>query len=185
MRETTSILIFQAAWGLLILIAVAATLAFEDAPKKQAGFLTNLPVVVPFVLAFGFFYVRWFWGHYQAIPALQIAGVAVMVLGLLGYMASMLSLRRNWSFFASIKEGHRLVITGPYKYVRHPMYFFMILAILGSGFLISNFLIILYTPFIGVIYYLRAKKEEELLKEELPEYKNYVRETKMLIPGIF
>jgi protein-S-isoprenylcysteine O-methyltransferase Ste14 len=116
---------------------------------------------------------------------MQVLGFAIMVLGVSGYIISILHLRRNWAVSAAIKEGHTLVKSGPYKFVRHPMYFFMILVVLGSGFLISNFLIILYTPIVGILYYLRAKKEEEMLKEALPGYVQYIKETKMLIPAIF
>ena len=86
---------------------------------------------------------------------------------------------------ASIKKSHRLVKSGLYRYIRHPMFASMLLIVPGSGLLISNYLVIAFTPIVGAIYYIRAKKEEELLKEEFPEYNQYIKETKMFIPGIF
>ena len=46
-------------------------------------------------------------------------------------------------------------------------------------------MMILFTPVVGIVHYIRVRKEEELLLEAFLEYDQYTRETKMLIPGIF
>jgi len=65
------------------------------------------------------------------------------------------------------------------------MYSSMIVVVLGTGLLIGNYMMILFLPVVSIIYYIRARKEEELLRREFPEYERYTRETRMLIPGIF
>lgn len=65
------------------------------------------------------------------------------------------------------------------------MYASMTAIVLGSGLLIANYMVILFTPVVGIVYYIRAKKEEALLRGEFPEYDRYAGGTKMLIPGIF
>jgi protein-S-isoprenylcysteine O-methyltransferase Ste14 len=178
-------MIFKISWFLLLAIAIIAQFIFGGKLKKKAGIIDNLIVVAPYLIVFGWFSVRDYFGTYKGNLLTQIAGLGFMALGIGGYIVSILFLRHNWAISAAIKEKHTIVGNGPYKYIRHPMYFFMILVILGSGLLISNYLVILYTPIVVCIYYLRAKKEEELLKETFLEYENYIKKTRMLIPGIF
>lgn len=185
MTQDTAVIIFKSSWGLLLLIALLSQILFEDKPKKKAGFITNLLVITPFVVVFGLFYLRFYFGTYESTLTSRIAGTVIVISGMIGYILSLLSLRRNWSLSASVKEGHKLVKSGPYKFVRHPMYFSMIVIVLGTGLLIGNYMMILFIPIISIVYYLRAEKEEELLRAEFPEYDRYAGETMMLIPGIF
>jgi protein-S-isoprenylcysteine O-methyltransferase Ste14 len=184
MTQETAVIIFKSSWGLLLLIALLSQILFEDKPKKKAGFITNLLIITPFVVVLGLFYLRFHFGTYESTLASRIAGTVIVVLGMIGYILSLLSLRRNWSLSASVKEGHKLVKSGPYKLVRHPMYTSMTVIVLGSGLLIANYMMILFTPIVGIVYYIRAGKEEALLRGEFPEYDRYAGETKMLIPGI-
>jgi protein-S-isoprenylcysteine O-methyltransferase Ste14 len=185
MTQETAVIIFKSSWGLLLLIALLSQILFEDKPKKKAGFITNLLVITPFVVVFGLFYLRFYFGTYESTLTSRIAGTVIVISGMFGYILSLLSLRRNWSLSASVKEGHKLVKSGPYKFVRHPMYFSMIVIVLGTGLLMGNYMMILSIPIISVVYYIRAEKEEELLRGEFPEYERYARETRMLVPGIF
>lgn len=185
MKQATAIMIFKSSWGLLLLIALLSQILFEEKPKKKAGFIANLLVIIPFVIVLGLFYFGRYFGTYESTLATRMAGTVTTVLGMVGYILSLLTLRRNWSLSASIKEGHKLIKSGPYKLVRHPMYFSMTVIVLGSGLLITNYMMILFTPLVGFVYYIRARKEEALLRGEFPEYDRYAGETKMLIPGIF
>lgn len=85
----------------------------------------------------------------------------------------------------TLKEGHELVTTGPYRYVRHPIYTGMFLAILGSALITGRvFLLILAGMAIYCIY--SARTEERLMLEQFPEqYAQYKRRTKAIIPFIF
>ncbi len=184
MTQEITVIIFKSVWGFLLFIAVLAQILFEDRPKRKAGFIINQLVITPFVVAFGLFYLGRYFGTYESTLATRIGGTVLLALGMIGYIISHFYLRRNWSLSASIKEGHKLIKNGPYRLVRHPMYSSMILVVLGSGFLIANYIIILFTPIVGIAYYIRARKEEALLREEFSEYDQYARGTKMLIPGV-
>lgn len=185
MNQTSAILIFKLIWGILLAIAVLAQVLFKGKLIRRGGIVANLLVAAPYLVVFGWFSARDFIGTFKANIINQIFGLVIAVFGGCGYIVSILYLRHNWSVSAAIKQGHTLVKSGPYRFVRHPMYFFMTLVVLGSGLLISNFFTILYTPLVLFLYYLRAKKEEEMLKNALSGYDEYVKGTKMLIPGIF
>ena len=185
MTPQINIIIFKSAWGLLFLIAMVAQILFAKKSKRKAGLLTNLLVIIPFVVVLGLFYLeRYFGSVYMSTPVTWIAGAALLGLGTVGYIISHFYLRSNWSLSASIKEGQKLITNGPYRLVRHPMYSSMTVIVLGSGLLISNYLILLFTPGVFIVYYIRSKKEETFLRVEFPEYIQYTRVTKMLIPGI-
>ena len=185
MTQQIAVIIFKSTWGLLFLIAMLAQILFANKSKRKAGLIANLLVIIPFVVVLGLFYLeRYFGSVYMSTPVTWIAGATLVGLGTVGYIISHFYLRSNWSLFASIKEGQKLITNGPYRLVRHPMYSSMTVIVLGSGLLISNSLILLFTPVVIIVYYIRSKKEETLLRAEFPEYNEYSRKTKMLIPGI-
>lgn len=184
MKQETATTIYIAFLSFLLLIVILAQIVFGGKLKKKAGLITNMIIVTPFLIAFILFVFQGYFGAYKSTLVTLIAGVVITTLGILGYIVSILYLWKNWSFSASIKEGHKLVKTGPYRYIRHPIYSSLILVFVGSGLLVSNYIIILCTSIVGFVYYLRARKEEQLLKEEFPEYNKYINETKMLIPGL-
>lgn len=185
MADVVALSIFAFTWWFLLAVAVIAQVMTQSIPlKRQAGPITNALIVTPFVLALGLFFLGRYFGSYQGTPITRGVGAAITCLGLIAYTASHLYLRKNWSMAASIKEGHVLITGGPYRVVRHPMYSSMILVVLGSGLLADNSLMIVSTVFLGLVYYLRARKEEEFLGQEFPGYRDYVKRTKMLVPWL-
>lgn len=119
-----------------------------------------------------------------SIP-LQISGLVITLSGLLLIDWSFRSLGKYWSMWTELKDGHRLIQHGPYRFIRHPIYSSFILIYFGTLLLThSTFLLILFPSII--IYYLRAKKEESLLKSSFgEEYQEYMNRTKRLIPFVF
>ena len=82
----------------------------------------------------------------------------------------------------SLREGHELVTTGPYAYVRHPIYTGILLAFMGST-LVQWFPgILLLVAFFAYFVY-AAKVEERSMMRQFPnEYAAYIKRTKMLVP---
>ena len=93
-------------------------------------------------------------------------------------------LGRNWGMPMTFKEGHDLVTGGPYRYIRHPIYTGMLLALLGSGLVICP---VWLAVFVGVAIYcvFSARTEEGLMVQAFPEeYTQYKRRTKAFIPFV-
>lgn len=96
------------------------------------------------------------------------------------------TLDRNWSANITLKENHELVTSGPYKYIRHPIYTGLSLMVLGVVVYINTlaFTIFFILFFFGAYY--KAKKEEKLLISHFSnKYLEYMTKTKILIPYIF
>jgi len=66
-------------------------------------------------------------------PAAAYTGLALTIAGVLLARIRPLVSRRNWSAIVSIKEDHQLVRSGPYAFVRHPIYSGLLLGILGTA----------------------------------------------------
>lgn len=108
----------------------------------------------------------------------------VAVAGMLLRLYSIYYLRENFTYVVNVKAGHRLVTTGPYRYVRHPAYTGLLIYFTGVAFVLSDlyiwFIIIAY---VGVAVWRRIRMEERSLRAHFgEEYLAWRRRTKYLIP---
>jgi protein-S-isoprenylcysteine O-methyltransferase Ste14 len=116
-------------------------------------------------------------------PAVGWVAVSLNWAGVLFSIWSRTHLGRNWSATVTVKEGHNLTRTGPYRLVRHPIYFDMLLGILGLAIQAGRWPAVpgLALVFLGLR--LKSRIEERLLREEFGrEYENYRRDTPALVP---
>jgi protein-S-isoprenylcysteine O-methyltransferase Ste14 len=96
-----------------------------------------------------------------------------------------ISLGRNWSGRVVVKEGHRLVSTGPYAFVRHPIYTGLLVALAGSALYDGSWRALLGLTCFAIGFWLKARSEEELLERELgDDYRAYQARTPMLVPSL-
>ena len=94
-------------------------------------------------------------------------------------------LGRNWSPRPAVKENPELVTTGPYAYVRHPIYAGIFLAEF-SFMLLGGIFGIGVVAIASVIFLLRINKEEKIMLELFPnKYPAYQKRTKRLVPFVW
>lgn len=118
-------------------------------------------------------------------PLLNTIGVVLCGAGIAFAIWARLNLGKNWGMPMSVKENPELVTSGPYRYVRHPIYTGMIFAFLGSAVGESGWWFLVLIAF-GVYFIYAATREEKLMTKEFPnQYPEYKKSTKMLIPFIF
>jgi protein-S-isoprenylcysteine O-methyltransferase Ste14 len=117
--------------------------------------------------------------------ALGWIGAALTAIGIGFAIWARVNLGRNWSSRPAVKEHHELVMTGPYAYVRHPIYAGMMLAALGTALTSSVFGVGMFV-FISILFALRINKEERIMRELFPEhYPAYQQHTKRLVPFVW
>jgi len=112
-------------------------------------------------------------------------GFAITVAGIIAMALSRIALRGNWSANVTIKQDHELVRSGPYAFVRHPLYSGVLLAMLGTaiGFGQIRGLAGFALTFAG--WWLKLRTEEEFMLQQFgARYEQYRREVKALIPGL-
>ena len=116
------------------------------------------------------------------IPAVQGLGIVLFVAGLALAIWARLYIGRNWGMPMSVKADPELVTTGPYRYVRHPIYSGVILGMVGTALAVGlDWLIVALLMAVYFIY--SATVEEKNLVRLFPTtYPSYKRSTKMLVP---
>ena len=117
---------------------------------------------------------------------IYLFGFGLFLLGLVLRWYSIWYLGRYFTVDVSIAEGQRVVNTGPYRMIRHPSYTGALLAFLGFGLCLGNWLSLLsLCPIVGAFMW-RIHIEERALQEGLGEdYRAYARQTKRLIPFLY
>jgi Putative protein-S-isoprenylcysteine methyltransferase len=116
-----------------------------------------------------------------------VVGALVYASALWLFRRSHKELGRNWSITLEIREKHKLIRTGPYALVRHPMYTSFLLMAVGQAFLIANWAVAA-AGLLGfaVLAILRIGKEERMMRDTFgDEYVAYIRQTKRIVPFIF
>ena len=113
------------------------------------------------------------------------AGITVLLLGAaIGLWAIAYNKTGNFNIRPVLKDGCTLIMTGPYRFIRHPMYTSVITMMLGV--LVSTPTLLELTMFAMLILtlYLKARREEHLWCGHNEEYLNYRKNTKLFIPYI-
>jgi protein-S-isoprenylcysteine O-methyltransferase Ste14 len=126
--------------------------------------------------------------HWSQIPILlQVVGVMLLITS---FMIISLTFRENAFLSPTVRvqhdRGQTVISTGPYRYVRHPMYAGGLLLFLGTPLLLGSWygllLVALLIPAVAV----RAVGEERVLRGELPGYAAYMNRVKYrLIPYVW
>ena len=95
-------------------------------------------------------------------------------------------LGRLWSDNVTRKEGHRVVDSGPYRLIRHPIYTGFIVMYLGLALLCGSALALVGAAVMTIGLTLKARVEEEFLSEQLgaAAYAGYKARTPMLMPRL-
>jgi protein-S-isoprenylcysteine O-methyltransferase Ste14 len=112
-------------------------------------------------------------------------GLALFVLGLAVAVWARVYLGRNWGMPMSQKDNPELVTTGPYRWIRNPIYSGLILAMIGTTVAVSFDGLVVVVVLGGYFVY-SAVMEQRLMAEQFPDtYPAYRNSTRMLIPFLF
>jgi protein-S-isoprenylcysteine O-methyltransferase Ste14 len=117
-------------------------------------------------------------------PILEAVGAVLFLAGLGLAVWARIYLGRNWGMPMTQKDEPELVTSGPYRFVRHPIYSGILLAVLGTALAIDLYWVIVLIV-MGVYFVYSARVEERLMASSFPvAYPGYRAKTKMLIPFV-
>lgn len=112
-------------------------------------------------------------------------GGLVCILGLLVTLWARWTLAGNWSSDVTFKQGHELIKTGPYRFVRHPIYTGILVMCLGTALDIGKLRCWLALPLMTAAFWIKLKQEERLMLRHFPdEYPAYQNQVKALVPFV-
>jgi protein-S-isoprenylcysteine O-methyltransferase Ste14 len=116
-----------------------------------------------------------------------VIGTLVMAGALVLFRITHRQLGRNWSVTLDTRSTHKLIDTGIYARVRHPMYSAFWLLAIAQAVLLPNWFAGLAGPIAwGTLFFLRVGREEKLMTDTFgDEYRRYMGRTKKVLPWIY
>lgn len=116
---------------------------------------------------------------------LRLLGVVLIWIGIAIALWARWHLGQYWSGRITIKEGHKLIRTGPYARLRHPIYTGLVLAAMGTAMEIDRWRGVASVCVILLGFYIKARREEALLTKEFgAEFNAHRRATGFLLPKL-
>ena len=150
----------------------------ETTQKKIIKFSSVFFILAYLVPGFDF---RWGWSH---VPFALVIICDLLIL--LGYLLVFLVFKENsyTSRIIEVEQGQKVISSGPYAYVRHPMYSGAILMYLFSPLALGSWWAFIPGLMIIPTLVFRILNEESLLEHDLPGYTEYKQKVKYrLLPG--
>jgi protein-S-isoprenylcysteine O-methyltransferase Ste14 len=175
------------AWAIWVVSWWAAA-AWRAPEVKRAGVGAEALHLAVTLLGFGMIFMspragRWEVATWRLEPAAGWVLFAVAVAGFLLCWWARIHLGSLWSGNVTRKADHRVVDTGPYRFVRHPIYTGLILAAFATAALRGSSFAVLGAVVATLGVWIKGKIEERFLRTELgPAYDAYARRTPMLVP---
>jgi len=112
-------------------------------------------------------------------------GAVLCVIGFLFSVWARITLGRNWSGAITLKENHELIVRGPYRFVRHPIYTGLLAMILGTAIARGHLGGLIAIVFAFASFWIKLSAEEDLMLEHFPEqYGAYRQRAKRIIPFV-
>lgn len=175
-------------FGILELIVAATKRSSGAAAQADRGSLGVLSIIIPLSIVLAFYEAST--ARYAAFAVGRTLYLVALVLfgsGLALRWYAIIHLGRFFTVDVAIAEGHRVIDTGPYRFVRHPSYAGALLAFAGLGLLTGNAIsVALFLVPTCAAYVYRIHVEERALRAGIGEpYVKYSARTARLIPGVF
>ncbi len=130
----------------------------------------------------------WFGWPTWTFPHTRLGSIGsgiLLLMGILLIVTGIFRLGKNLTPVPYPKEQSTLVEKGPYQLVRHPMYSGAILVAFGWALWVGGWFTIGYAIILFVFFDIKARREEEWLKEKFSDYFAYQKRVHKLIPFVY
>ena len=152
-------------WRFLCLSILAATFLLLFAQWIRIGFLG--------------------WRFVPVTPAIFESGFVLALAGITLALWARLHLGRNWSDKVVLKVDHELIRSGPYAYLRHPIYSGVLLGVAGTAIVVGEWRGAIAFCMLLVNYSIKARREEKILSVQFGEaFELHKQEAGFLLPKL-
>ena len=178
-------LLFSIVWLL------AAFTSKRSAQRQSYGSRVTQSSLMLIGVLFIFNFLGWFrhgWLETRLIPETQpwvLFGAILTVAGILICFWARIILGRNWSGTVTIKRDHELILRGPYRFVRHPIYSGLLIGMLGSAIVYGYARCFIGVLICGVALWMKLQIEERFMTQQFgDQYTQYRRRVRALVPFV-
>jgi len=147
--------------------------------------ITFFYVIIPFMMTLMATFIENVTFRYVINNTQLICGIILSSITTIVNLKARIDIKKGYSMLIEKLDNQKLVTTGIYKYIRHPIYTAILLIMLSAciAFEAKWSLILLLIAISGLI--IRIKREEKFLLQTFPEYNEYSKKVKRLIPYIY
>ncbi|MGE5324646.1 MAG: methyltransferase family protein [Actinomycetota bacterium] len=184
-------LICDILWVVFWALWVVWALWMKKAERRESvatHLLHTLLAAAGFLLMFSDLGAPWPWLHIRVLqraPWLDGLGIAITVAGFAFAIWARIHLGRNWSSSVTSKVGHELILTGPYKWVRHPIYTGLLLALFGTALVRAEMRGLLALVLVYAAWKIKSRVEEHMMTGTFgAEYSAYASATGAMFPRV-
>ena len=125
------------------------------------------------------------WSSVDLPPWMRWTGAGLGAIAGLLLTWTLRNLGGNLTDTVATRKAHTLVTTGPYRWIRHPFYTAMALAVLANGLVAANWFLLLTGGLVFVLLAIRSRREEENLVARFGDrYQDYRRSTGRFLPRL-
>jgi protein-S-isoprenylcysteine O-methyltransferase Ste14 len=186
LRQSAAVL-----WLVLVVVWVASALRTKRTIQSQSSASQLLYTAILLVGVYLIFAkqtgILWLDRQlFLVTTPVALAGLAVVLIGVVFSIWARFILGGNWSNSVTVKENHTLVLRGPYRVVRHPIYSGILLGMIGSALQRGEMRSLAGVIICGFSFWLKTQAEEKFMVQRFgEEYLQYCHKVKALAPFIF
>ena len=185
----TAVSLIWAAWLLYWFVSAFGTKRAARVDSLGMMLAYRVPLLLGFMLLFAarpWTGVEWLWRDFlPASVAWSWLGLFALLLGVGFACWARVALGRNWSATVQLKQDHELVVAGPYRWVRHPIYTGILLGLVGTALVVGEWRGVLALVLVAGAFWRKLRHEEAWMRERFgAAYVDYMQRTKALIPGL-
>jgi protein-S-isoprenylcysteine O-methyltransferase Ste14 len=169
---------------------VAIKEKLKTAEKEVGRWFTAITAVVTIIGIIGLFLYLlappwWTWTELPFGEGVQWLGLVLTIMPIFFLIWVHRHLDSQWSIALELQEDHKLITSGPYRRIRHPMYLGIFVYTIGMILISSDLLVLLFFAFTIWVNYRRIPREEQMMIDEFGvEYQEYMAKTGKLLPRI-
>jgi protein-S-isoprenylcysteine O-methyltransferase Ste14 len=177
-------------WIVFVLYWIVSALKLKAVKRREPTherLLYTIPVLISYFLMFSdvLRFTSLGFRLFQVGTLLGATGVGITAAAVALAIWARWHLGGNWSGAVTLKEGHELISSGPYRFIRHPIYTGILGAMAGTALALGELRGFIALALSVSAFYYKARKEERYLKTEFGDkYRDYAKRTGRLFPKL-